>query len=126
VREHVNHTNIRRRTASTLRGDTDGASGGTSPTSGIRGMVRRMPPALFGTRVVAMVASGFGGVILLAVGLGAVAGRLSTPGRVFLVATVVTTVVAFIGGMLAEPVLRRWAVRHRRIDQVESEVRRRR
>jgi hypothetical protein len=70
-----------------------------------------MPPALSGIRVATMVAGGFGGVILLAVGLGAVAGWLATPGRVFLVAAVVTTVVAFIGGILAEPVLRRWAVR---------------
>lgn len=67
-----------------------------------------MPPALSGIRVATMVAGGFGGVILLAVGLGAVAGWLATPDRVFLVAAVVTTVVAFIGGILAEPVLRRW------------------
>jgi hypothetical protein len=37
-----------------------------------------------------------------------VAGRLATPGRIFLVTAVVTAVVAFTGGMLAEPVLHRW------------------
>lgn len=81
-----------------------------------------MPPAPFGIRVATMVAGGFGAVILLAVGFGAVAGRLATPGRVFLVAAVVTTVVALIGGMLAEPVLCQWAARRRRVGQVESEA----
>ena len=81
-----------------------------------------MSPALFGIRVATMVAGGFGGVVLLAVGLGAVAGRLVPAGRVFLVAAVVTTVVAFIGGMLAEPVLRRWAARVGGVGQVESEA----
>lgn len=69
-----------------------------------------------------MVVGGFGGIVLLAVSIGAVAGRFATPGRVFLVAAVVTTVVAFIGGILAEPVLRRLAARCQRVGQVESEA----
>lgn len=120
VREHVNHATVPHRAASRLGGDTDGASAGPSPASGTRGTVTRMPPALFGIRVATMVAGGFGGVVLLAVGLGAVASRLASPGRVFLVAAMVTTVVAFIGGMLAEPVLCRWAARLRQVGQVGS------
>ena len=64
-------------------------------------------------------AVGFGGIVLLAIGLGAVAGRLATPGRVFLAATLVATAAAFVGGMLAEPILRRWAARARRGGQVD-------
>jgi len=122
VREHVNHTTVPHRAASTPCGDMDDASAGTVPAGGIRDTVERMPRAPFGIRVATMVAGGFGGLVLLAGGLGVVAGRLASPGRVFLVAAVVTTVVAFVGGMLAEPVLRRWAARRRRVGQVESEA----
>ena len=75
-----------------------------------RGTVKPMTP-VSGVRVATVIAVGFGGIVLLAIGLGAVAGRLATPGRVFLVATLVTTAAAFAGGILAEPVLRRWAAR---------------
>jgi hypothetical protein len=122
VREHVNHATVPHHAASTPGGDTDGASAGTVPSDGIRNTIERTSPAPFGIRVATMAAGGFGGVVLLAVGLGAVAGRLATPGRVFLVVAVVTTVVAFIGGMLAESVLRRWAARPRQVSQVESEA----
>jgi hypothetical protein len=67
-----------------------------------------------GVRIATVIVLGFGGIVLLAIGLGAVAGRLATPGRVFLVAALVTAVAAFAGGILAEPVLRRWAARLRR------------
>jgi len=112
VREHVNRATVpQHRVASARGGDTDGMV----PAGDARDIVERKSPVLFGIRV----AGGFGGVVLLAVGLGAVAGRLVSPGRVFLVAAVVTTVVAFIAGILAEPVLRRWAARRRRLGQVE-------
>jgi hypothetical protein len=64
-----------------------------------------------GVRVAAVIAAGFGGIVLFAIGLGTVAGRLATPGRVFLVVTLVATGTAFVGGILAEPVLRRQAAR---------------
>ena len=66
-----------------------------------------------GVRIATVIVLGFG-IVLLAIGLGAVAGRLATPGRVFLVAALVTAAAAFAGGILAEPVLRRWAARPRR------------
>ena len=65
------------------------------------------------------------GLILLAVVFGAVVALFASSGRVFLVAAVVTAFVAFVGGVLAEPVLRRWVVRSRRGGQVELEVGRR-
>ena len=79
-----------------------------------------MPPVSV-IRAAAVVAVGVGGVVLVAVGFGAVAGRFATPGRAFLVATLVATAAAFAGGMLTEPVLRRWAPRARRDSQVDLE-----
>jgi hypothetical protein len=70
-------------------------------------------------RVAALMAVVVGGIVLLAVGLGAVAGRLISPDRVFLAAAVVATAAAFAGGLLVEPVLRRWAARARRSGQVD-------
>ena len=98
--------------------------GGTDGTSavafhpGIRGTIEQMPP-VSAIRVATLMAVGFGGIVLLAVGLGGVAGRFAAPGRVFLVATLVATAAAFVGGILAEPVLRRWAARARRGGQVD-------
>ena len=90
------------------------------PTSGPirwhRGTVEPMTPAS-GVRVAAVIAAGFGGIVVLAVGLGALAGRLAASGRVFLIAALVAVAAAFVGGLLAEPVLRRWATRPRRGDQ---------
>ena len=77
-----------------------------------RGTVKSMTP-VSGVRIATVIVLGFG-IVLLAIGLGAVAGRLATPGRVFLVAALVTAAAAFAGGILAEPVLRRWAARPRR------------
>lgn len=61
------------------------------------------------------------GVVLLAVLVGVVAALLATPGRVFLVATLMTAAVAFVGGLAVEPFLRRWVVMRRRGGQVELE-----
>ena len=71
-----------------------------------------MPPVSV-IRVATLMAVGFGGIVLLAVGLGAAAGRFAAPSRVFPVATLVAAAAAFVGGILAEPVLRRWAARAR-------------
>ena len=99
-------------------GDTDGTSVVAGPPAGITGTIEQMRPASV-IRVAAVVAVGFGGIVLLAIGLGAVAGRLATPSRVFMVATLVACAAALAGGMLAEPVLRRWAARARRGGQVD-------
>ena len=68
-----------------------------------------MSPGYGGVRVAAVAV----GVVLVALGLGAVAALFAAPGRVFLVALLVTTGVAFVGGVLAEPVLRRGTARLR-------------
>jgi hypothetical protein len=73
-------------------------------------MVKQMTP-VSGVRVATVIAAGFGGIVLSAIGLGAVAGRLAAPGRVFPVATLVATAAAFVGGILTEPVLRQQAAR---------------
>lgn len=86
----------------------------------IRGTIKQMPPVSV-IRLATLMAVGFGSIVLLAVGLGAVAGRFAAPGRVFLVATLVATAAAFVGGILAEPVLRRRAARARRGGQVDLE-----
>ena len=87
-----------------------------------RGTVKSMTPVC-GVRIATVIVFGFGGIVLLAIGLGAGAGRLATPGRVFLVAALVTAAAAFAGGILAEPVLRRWAARPRRGRPVDLEPR---
>jgi hypothetical protein len=77
-----------------------------------------MTPAS-GVRVAVVIAVGFGGIVVFAVGLGAIAGRLAASGRVFLAAALVAVAAAFAGGLLAEPVLRRWARRPRRGGQAD-------
>jgi hypothetical protein len=79
-----------------------------------------MSPAAGPIRVATVAAVGFGGVVLPAVTLGAMAGRLASPGRAFLVTAVVTSAVAFFSGVLAEPLLRRWLARLRRDGQRTS------
>jgi hypothetical protein len=76
-----------------------------------------MSPALL--RVAALAALGVGGVVLPAVTLGAVAGKIASADRELLVTVVVTGAVAFLGGVAAEPSLRRWAGRPRPANQRE-------
>lgn len=95
--------------------------GTTDEPAQLHGAVRRVGPvqtsANDATRAAGIIVGGMGGIVLVAIGLGALATLLVSADAAFTVALSVTTTAALIGGLAAGPALHRFA-RNQRHDDV--------